>query len=217
LNRPNVIADSRFHRRRNAQGRPHYRDASEMKKELFLAKSPLPKFLSDQEAAEYFESHSIGGVWDRLSEALRAKPSAALAGKIRDRRAGTKRQFPFGWLPNRSPRPSTSQRGSRLATKHSFECGLPREYGAKRPCLVSRASQSPSRGQTRQVSAVSGVYAGLPTSAIRAFIRPSDKSTLRKGRIMQRQQRALLDGRRARPVLVRSRTPSSTGSAPSGN
>jgi len=34
---------------------------------------------------------------------------------------------------------------------------------------------------------------------------------------MQRQQRALLDGRRARPVLVRSRTPSSTGSAPSGN
>src|ERR1039457_1709067 len=61
-----------------------------MKKRLSLAKSPLPKIQSDQEAAEYFESHSVAGVWDRLPEAPQAKPSAALARKIRDRHAGAK-------------------------------------------------------------------------------------------------------------------------------
>ena len=37
-----------------------------MKKRLSLAKSPLPKIQSDQEAAEYFESHSVAGVWDQV-------------------------------------------------------------------------------------------------------------------------------------------------------
>ena len=61
-----------------------------MKKKLSSAKAPLPKFQSDQDAAEYFESHSVAGVWDRLSEAPQAKPSAALASKIRDCHAGAK-------------------------------------------------------------------------------------------------------------------------------
>jgi predicted DNA binding CopG/RHH family protein len=61
-----------------------------MKKRLSPAKAPLPKFQSDQDAAEYFESHSVAGVWDRLSEAPQAKPSAALARKIRDRHAAAK-------------------------------------------------------------------------------------------------------------------------------
>ncbi|MGP8244766.1 MAG: hypothetical protein ACLQVN_09635 [Bryobacteraceae bacterium] len=61
-----------------------------MKKKLSPAKSPLPKFPSDQEAAEYFESHSVAGVWDRLSEAPQAKPSAALARRIRARHASAK-------------------------------------------------------------------------------------------------------------------------------
>jgi predicted DNA binding CopG/RHH family protein len=61
-----------------------------MKKKLPLAKSPLPKMQSDQEAAEYFESHSVAGVWDRLTEAPQAKPSPALARKIRDRHARAK-------------------------------------------------------------------------------------------------------------------------------
>jgi predicted DNA binding CopG/RHH family protein len=61
-----------------------------MKKKLSLAKSPLPKMQSDQEAAEYFESHSVAGVWDRLTEAPQAKPSPALARKIRDRYARAK-------------------------------------------------------------------------------------------------------------------------------
>jgi predicted DNA binding CopG/RHH family protein len=61
-----------------------------MKKKLPPAKSPLPKFRSDQEAAEYFESHSVASLWDRLPEAPQAKPLPALAGKIRNRHARAK-------------------------------------------------------------------------------------------------------------------------------
>ena len=61
-----------------------------MKKDLSPAKPPLPKFLSDQEAAEYFETHSVADVWDQLPEAPPAKPLPALAKKIRDRRARLK-------------------------------------------------------------------------------------------------------------------------------
>ena len=61
-----------------------------MKKKLSLAESPLPKIQSDQEAAEYFENHSIASVWDHLTEVPQAKPSPALAGKIHDRHARAK-------------------------------------------------------------------------------------------------------------------------------
>src|ERR1019366_3918851 len=61
-----------------------------MKKNLSPAKLPLPKFQSDQETAEYFEAHSVAGMWDQLPEAPKAKPSPALAGKIRDRHARAK-------------------------------------------------------------------------------------------------------------------------------
>ena len=58
-----------------------------MKKKLSPAKAPLPKIQSDQEAAEYFGSHSVASAWDRLPEAPSAKPLPALAKKIRDRHA----------------------------------------------------------------------------------------------------------------------------------
>ncbi|HMC59656.1 MAG TPA: CopG family antitoxin [Candidatus Solibacter sp.] len=61
-----------------------------MKKKFSSAKSPLPKFRSDQEAAEYFESHSVAGVWDQLPNARQAKPLPELASKIRDRHARAK-------------------------------------------------------------------------------------------------------------------------------
>jgi len=61
-----------------------------MKRKLSPAKSPLPKFQSDQEAAEYFESHSVASVWDQLPEAPQAKPSSALTRKISDRHARAK-------------------------------------------------------------------------------------------------------------------------------
>jgi predicted DNA binding CopG/RHH family protein len=61
-----------------------------MKKKLSPAESPLPKIQTDQEAAEYFESHSVASIWDQLPEAPQAKPLPALARKIRDRHAGAK-------------------------------------------------------------------------------------------------------------------------------
>jgi hypothetical protein len=61
-----------------------------MKKKLSPARAPLPRFQSDQAAADYFESHSAASVWDRLPEAPPAKPLPALAKKIRDRHARLK-------------------------------------------------------------------------------------------------------------------------------
>jgi len=63
------------------------KQVKQMKKKLPPAKPPLPKFQSDQEAADYFESHSVAEMWDRLPEVPPAKLPAALARKIRDRRA----------------------------------------------------------------------------------------------------------------------------------
>ena len=56
-----------------------------MKKQLSPAKLPLPKFGSDEEAAEYFERHSVAGIWDQLPEAHPVKLSTALKKKIRNR------------------------------------------------------------------------------------------------------------------------------------
>ncbi len=61
-----------------------------MKKKLSPAKSPLPKLESDKEAAEYFEEHSVAGIWDQLPADRQAKPSPALARSIRDRHVGAK-------------------------------------------------------------------------------------------------------------------------------
>jgi predicted DNA binding CopG/RHH family protein len=61
-----------------------------MKKRISPAKAPLPKFASDRQAADYFEKHSVAGVWDQLPEAPQARPSPALAEKIRDRHARAK-------------------------------------------------------------------------------------------------------------------------------
>jgi len=44
-----------------------------MKKKLVSAKAPLPKFRSDNDAAEYFETHSMADVWDQLPEVKPAK------------------------------------------------------------------------------------------------------------------------------------------------
>jgi len=71
-----------------------------MKRKLSPAKSPLPKFQSDQEAAEYFESHSAASVWDQLPEAPQAKPSPALAAKIRDRHVRAKSPISIRLAPD---------------------------------------------------------------------------------------------------------------------
>jgi predicted DNA binding CopG/RHH family protein len=56
-----------------------------MKKKLPPAKTPLPRFRSDKEAADYFQTHSVAEVWDQLSEAAPAKASKALKESIRER------------------------------------------------------------------------------------------------------------------------------------
>jgi len=58
-----------------------------MKKKLPRAKAPLPKFRSDEEAADYFETHSVAEVWDQLPVAKPAKLSRASAKSIRERHA----------------------------------------------------------------------------------------------------------------------------------
>jgi predicted DNA binding CopG/RHH family protein len=71
-----------------------------MKKKPSPAKSPLPKIQSDQEAAEYFESHSVAGVWNQLPEAAPAKVSRVLARKIRDRHASVKSPISLRLAPD---------------------------------------------------------------------------------------------------------------------
>ena len=56
-----------------------------MKAKLSAAKAPLPTLRSDEEAAAYFETHSVAGVWDQLPESQPSKPSKALAQSIRER------------------------------------------------------------------------------------------------------------------------------------
>jgi len=58
-----------------------------MKKKLPSAKAPLPKFRSNESAAEYLETHSVAEAWDRLPEEQQAKPSGALKKLIQKRHA----------------------------------------------------------------------------------------------------------------------------------
>jgi predicted DNA binding CopG/RHH family protein len=61
-----------------------------MKKKLSPAKAPLPRFRSDREAADYFQTHSVGGVWDQLLAAKPANASKALEQSIRERHMSAK-------------------------------------------------------------------------------------------------------------------------------
>lgn len=61
-----------------------------MKKNLAPAKTPLPKFRTENEAADYFETHSVGDVWNQLPEARPAKLAKAVENSIRQRAAATK-------------------------------------------------------------------------------------------------------------------------------
>ena len=70
-----------------------------MKKKLPLARTPLPKFRSDEEAAGYFDKHSVAGVWDKLPAAKAAKTSRALTESIRDRHAAAKSPISIRLVP----------------------------------------------------------------------------------------------------------------------
>ena len=70
-----------------------------MKKKLPPAKTPLPKFRSDKEAAEYFETHSIADIWDQLPESKPGKLSAVLAKSVQARHAGAKAPISIRLVP----------------------------------------------------------------------------------------------------------------------
>jgi predicted DNA binding CopG/RHH family protein len=58
-----------------------------MEKKLAPSKLPLPKFRSDEEAAEYFDTHSIAEIWDKLPQVEAPKLSKKLDESIRNGRA----------------------------------------------------------------------------------------------------------------------------------
>src|ERR1041385_6847685 len=61
-----------------------------MKKKLSPAKSPLPKFASDEEAANYFQKHSVAGVWNELPKTASPTLSRAIEKSIRERHKAKK-------------------------------------------------------------------------------------------------------------------------------
>jgi len=61
-----------------------------MGKKLPPAKTPLPKFRSEREAAEYFQAHSVADVWNQLSEVKPARVSKAIDKSIRERHRAAK-------------------------------------------------------------------------------------------------------------------------------
>ena len=70
-----------------------------MKEKLLQSKLPLPKFRSDKEEAEYFETHSVAKVWEQLPKARAAKPTAALAESIRERHRNAKAPISIRLVP----------------------------------------------------------------------------------------------------------------------
>jgi len=61
-----------------------------MKNKLTKAKTPPPRFPSDEAAANYFDEHSVAEAWESLPAARAAKPSPTLADSIRSRHARLK-------------------------------------------------------------------------------------------------------------------------------
>ena len=61
-----------------------------MKRKLPQAKEPLPRFRSDEAAAEFFETHAVADVWDHLPEGKVVKPSKMVSKSLRERHAAAK-------------------------------------------------------------------------------------------------------------------------------
>jgi predicted DNA binding CopG/RHH family protein len=60
-----------------------------MKKRL-TPNTPLPKFRSDEEAADYFQTHSVAETWDQLPKTRSAKASRSVEKAIRERHSAAK-------------------------------------------------------------------------------------------------------------------------------
>lgn len=56
-------------------------------KELAEAEWPLPDFPDDEAAAQYFETHSLANIWDKLKPVSPSKLAPEQSRKIRERHA----------------------------------------------------------------------------------------------------------------------------------
>ena len=82
-------------------------------KTFTFAKTPLPSFQSDKEAAAYFDTHSAADIWDQLPSDQRAKLSAALQQSIQKRRETTKSPISIRLIPEQN------EAAKRIAAKKS--------------------------------------------------------------------------------------------------
>lgn len=62
----------------------------QMKKKLTSAKMRFPRFRSEKEEADYFQTHSVADVWNQLPEPKPAKVSKKLEKSIRERHMAAK-------------------------------------------------------------------------------------------------------------------------------
>jgi predicted DNA binding CopG/RHH family protein len=70
-----------------------------MKKKRTPASLPLPNFKSDEDAAAFFETHSVADVWEKLPAGRQTRLSQALEESIRERRAATKSPISIRLVP----------------------------------------------------------------------------------------------------------------------
>src|ERR1700689_2678454 len=70
-----------------------------MKKKLLSAKVPLPEFHSDEEAAAYFDTHSVAEVWDQLPSGGKVRLSKALESSIKARHTAAKSPISIRLVP----------------------------------------------------------------------------------------------------------------------
>ena len=94
-----------------------------MKRKLPSAKVPLPTFDSDEAAAEYFQRHSVAGVWNQLPEAKPVKPSKALSKAIRERHAAAKSPISIRLGPEQIAAARKIAAAKSVGGRHNCACG----------------------------------------------------------------------------------------------
>ncbi len=107
-------------------------------KKLPSAKLPLPKFHSDKEAAEYFDTHFVADIWDQLPPAKPAKMSAALSRSIHERHSAAKSPISIRLIPEQIAAARKSPPRNRSVIKRNCGCGLPTEFSARPKVLGLR-------------------------------------------------------------------------------
>lgn len=93
-----------------------------MKKDLQPATTPFPKFRSDEEAADYFQKHSVARIWNQQIED-KTKTSKALAKSIRERHEARKSAISIQLDAAQIAAAKRSRLRNRSDTRRSCGCG----------------------------------------------------------------------------------------------